>query len=91
MSAPPENRSIVCFGDSNTWGFSPGSDCERFDWKDRWPGVMADRLGDGYRVIEEAQNGRMTVWDDPYEPGVSKCGIDQPQKAVKLMFAFLIR
>lgn len=72
----PDPRTIVCFGDSNTWGFVPGSDCERFPWEDRWPGVMAAKLGTGYRVIEEAQNGRMTVWDDPFEPGVSKCGLD---------------
>lgn len=76
MSNSPELKTIVCFGDSNTWGFIPGSDCERFPFEKRWPGVMASRLGERWRVIEEGQNGRMTVWDDPYEPGVSKCGID---------------
>ena len=33
----------------------------------RWPGVMQANLGNEYVVIEEAQNGRTTVWDDPYE------------------------
>ena len=55
--------TILCFGDSNTWGFIPGSDCERYAPDVRWPGVMAADLGPGYRVVEEAQNGRMTAWE----------------------------
>ena len=56
---------ILCYGDSNTWGWVPGSDGERFAPDVRWPGVMQAQLGDGYVVIEEAQNGRTTMWDDP--------------------------
>lgn len=67
-------KTILCFGDSNTWGFIPGSDCERYAPGIRWPGVMAAALGSGYRIVEEAQNGRMTAWDDPTEPFVNKCG-----------------
>lgn len=69
-------RTILCFGDSNTWGFIPGSDCERYAPDARWPGVMAAALGAGWRVVEEAQNGRMTAWRDPSEPFVNKCGLD---------------
>ena len=70
-------KTILCFGDSNTWGFVPGSDAERYPFDVRWPGVMQKELGDAeYTVIEEAQNGRMTVWDDPFEPHLSKCGLD---------------
>ena len=65
---------IVCFGDSNTWGFIPGSDGERMAPDVRWPGVMQRELGDGYFVIEEAQNGRTTMWDDPCE-SVDKNGL----------------
>lgn len=68
-------KTILCFGDSNTWGFIPGSDAERYPPDVRWPGVMKTELGEGYHVIEEAQNGRMSAWDDPYEP-MSKCGLD---------------
>jgi lysophospholipase L1-like esterase len=68
--------NILCFGDSNTWGFIPGSDADRYTADVRWPGVMQSALGVGYKVIEEAQNGRMTVWDDPMEPGISKCGME---------------
>ncbi len=69
-------KTIVCFGDSNTWGYIPGSACERYPLDTRWPGVMQAALGSDYRVIEEAQNGRTTVWPDPCEPTVSKCGKD---------------
>ena len=70
-------KTVLCFGDSNTWGFIPGGDCERYGADIRWPGVMHAALGAGdYCVIEEAQNGRMSVWDDPYATavGVSKNG-----------------
>jgi lysophospholipase L1-like esterase len=58
---------ILCFGDSNTWGYIPGSDGGRYPADARWPGVLASRLGQDYQVIEEAQNGRTTIWDDPTE------------------------
>ncbi len=67
-------KTLFCFGDSNTWGYIPASDGERYAPEIRWPGVMAAALGAGYRVVEEAQNGRMTAWDDPCEPFVNKCG-----------------
>lgn len=67
-------KTILCFGDSNTWGYIPGSDCERYAPEVRWPGVMGAELGGGFRIIEEAQNGRMTAWDDPCEPFINKCG-----------------
>ena len=60
-------KRILCFGDSNTWGFVPASDGERMAADVRWPGVMQAELGDDYLVIEEAQNGRTTMWDDPCE------------------------
>lgn len=58
-------KRILCFGDSNTWGFIGGSDGERMPADVRWPGVMQAELGREYLVIEEAQNGRTTLWDDP--------------------------
>ncbi len=61
-------RTILCFGDSNTWGYDPASG-KRFPPDVRWTGVMARELGDEYRVIEEGLNGRTTRWDDPIEPG----------------------
>lgn len=61
-------KRILCFGDSNTWGYVPASTGERFDWNTRWPGVLQQHLGSEYLVIEEALNGRTTVWDDPMKP-----------------------
>ena len=59
-------KTVLCYGDSNTWGSDPETG-ERFPEDVRWPGVLAWNLGDGYRVIEEGLPGRTTVWDDPIE------------------------
>ena len=58
-----KNR-ILCFGDSLTWGYDPVT-CERFDEDTRWPCVLQSLLGDGFRIIEEGQNGRTIATDDP--------------------------
>ncbi|KAJ1445999.1 SGNH hydrolase-type esterase domain-containing protein [Pelagophyceae sp. CCMP2097] len=62
---------IVCYGDSNTWGYdsfsaaqSPPALLHRFGEGVRWPRVLAARLGAGFAVVEEGLNGRTTAWDD---------------------------
>ena len=57
-------KRIVCFGDSLTWGYDPDK-MVRFDESVRWTGVLQELLGDGYKVIEEGQNGRTIATDDP--------------------------
>jgi lysophospholipase L1-like esterase len=59
-------RTVLCYGDSNTWGYDPGTG-GRYPREARWPGVLRRELGEGYLVIEEGLNGRTTVWDDPIE------------------------
>jgi lysophospholipase L1-like esterase len=59
-------RTILCYGDSNTWGYDPSTQ-SRYPRDVRWPGVLRSELGEGYLVIEEGLNGRTTVWDDPIE------------------------
>ncbi|WP_020533429.1 SGNH/GDSL hydrolase family protein [Flexithrix dorotheae] len=59
-------KTIVCFGDSNTWGFDPVTR-DRFAPKKRWTAVLQKELGKDYLVIPEGLNGRTTVWDDPIE------------------------
>lgn len=59
-------RRILCFGDSNTWGYDPATQ-DRFDDQTRWTGVLQAALGEDFTVIEEGLNGRTTVWNDPIE------------------------
>jgi lysophospholipase L1-like esterase len=70
-------KTIVCFGDSNSYG-TPGMPHPdfwgRFGPDERWPGVMRLALGSGYTVIEEALPGRTTVHDDPIE-GADRNGL----------------
>lgn len=56
-------KTILCYGDSNTWGFVPGTG-QRFDWQTRWPGVAQKEISSDHRIIEEALNGRTTSYDD---------------------------
>ena len=61
-----ENKKrIVCFGDSNTWGYDPVTGL-RYDTDTRWPMRMQQLLGADYQVIEGA-------WlnEEPY--GVDDC------------------
>lgn len=59
--------NVLCYGDSNTWGFTPGLGV-RFDENTRWPTRMSAQLGEAYRVIEDGIIGRTTVYDDPVNP-----------------------
>jgi lysophospholipase L1-like esterase len=59
---------ILCYGDSNTWGFVPLT-AERYPQSIRWTGVMKSALGPDCEVVEEGLNGRTTVWDDPLGEG----------------------
>jgi lysophospholipase L1-like esterase len=61
-------RTVLCFGDSNTYGSIPGEAGGRYGPDIRWPGVLAHELGGGWRVVEEGLPGRTTVFDDPMSP-----------------------
>lgn len=60
-------KHIICFGDSNTYGYKATGG--RYDEETRWPMRMQKTLGDEYYVIEEGLNGRTCVFDDPVEGG----------------------
>lgn len=60
-------KNILCFGDSNTWGYTPGT-AVRYDENTRWTGVMQNALGEGYRVLEDGLNARTSVYEDPWSP-----------------------
>lgn len=61
-------RRILCFGDSNTYGYSP-VDGQRYGDDINWPGVLGSLLGDRFEVINEGKNGRTIAFDDPYKDG----------------------
>ena len=62
-------RTIVCFGDSNTWGCPAGATGERFPREARWPVRLAAALGDEFEVIAEGLNGRTATVDRPDSEG----------------------
>jgi lysophospholipase L1-like esterase len=72
-------QRILCYGDSNTWGYNPLSG-RRFDHRTRWPMVLWRLLNRGaplfpegegedppYWVIEEGLCGRTSCREDPVE------------------------
>ncbi len=67
-------KNILCYGDSNTWGYdyttydpALGSG-RRMAFDERWPGRVQLALGSEYRIIEDALNARTNLQDDPYFP-----------------------
>ena len=64
-------KTILCYGDSNTWGCVPlrgPEPARRFPPDKRWPGVLRRELDDRHWIVEAGLSGRTTVWDDPLEP-----------------------
>lgn len=57
---------ILCYGDSNTWGYTPGSG-ERFDENTRWTGRLQKALGNAVQIIEAGMNARTTSFTDPFK------------------------
>lgn len=55
---------IMCFGDSYTWGYIPGSNHERFSENIRFPKVLQKLLGAKYEIIEEGLNSRTLISED---------------------------
>ena len=63
-------KRIVCFGDSNTWGYDVETDA-RFPEDVRWTGRLQRLLGENYIIIEEGLCGRTTVFEDPIHEGMN--------------------
>jgi lysophospholipase L1-like esterase len=60
------SRTVLCYGDSNTYGYVPETGM-RYPVNVRYPGRLQMLLGNDYNVIEEGCNGRTTIHDDPVE------------------------
>ena len=56
-------KTVVCFGDSNTWGYVAGSDGERYPRAVRWPNQLQELLGPDWDVIAEGLNGRTATFE----------------------------
>lgn len=61
-------RTLLCYGDSNTWGFDPVT-AGRYPRDVRWPGRLQAALGEEWYVVEEGLNGRTATLDSPIAPG----------------------
>lgn len=60
--------NILCFGDSNTYGYKPDG-TGRFDENTRWTSLLQKKLGTDHRIIEEGLCGRTTVFSDELREG----------------------
>jgi len=58
-------RNILCFGDSNTWGYVPGTG-KRYDSKTRWTALTSQMLDNEFTLIEAGLSGRTINSDDPF-------------------------
>ncbi len=59
---------ILCYGDSNTWGYIPAT-AKRHPVGARWTSLVQEKLGNKYEIIEEGLNSRTTILDDPKHVG----------------------
>lgn len=66
-------KRILCFGDSNTYGYKPDGS-GRYDENIRWTAGVQRRLGENYRIIEEGLIGRTTIFEDELRAG--RRGVD---------------
>ena len=71
---------ILCYGDSNTFGYIPGRG-GRYNKHTRWPGRLQELLGSEYQILEEGLCGRTTAFDDMTDPG--RNGLDRIRDAVE--------
>ncbi len=66
-------KNILCYGDSNTWGYVPinilseNKTIKRFPRTIRWPGLLQQFLGKDFYIIEEGLNSR-TIDEDYHIP-----------------------
>ncbi len=75
-------KTILCYGDSNTWGYIPNSMvpefllASRLQRHERWPEILNDVLGrDEFHVIGAGLNGRTTAFDEKLVVRASRNGL----------------
>ncbi len=70
-------KTILCYGDSITWGYIPGN-LGRYPLNLRWPSVLQNELGREYHVVAEGLTGRYTVHEEPFRTGRNGATLLQP-------------
>lgn len=61
-------ENILCFGDSNTWGYNPNTK-ERYPWGIRWTSKLQEKFAkEDVHIIEQGLCGRTTVFEDISRP-----------------------
>jgi len=68
MNSKDNSIKIVCYGDSNTWGYIPATG-ERHPASIRWTGLLQKSLGYDFEIVEEGVSSRTTTFDDPKHEG----------------------
>jgi lysophospholipase L1-like esterase len=76
MNINPKAQRILCFGDSNVWGYIPNSGHQRYSVTERWTGVLQQMLGEDFEIIEEGLNSRGIVKGDPRPGKEGRSAID---------------
>ncbi len=67
MTIKDSVKTIVCYGDSNTWSTNAGP-YTRWPRSVRWTGVLQKLLGEEYEVVSEGLSGRTFVAPEPGKP-----------------------
>ena len=57
-------NKILCFGDSNTFGFNP-KDGSRYKANERWTGILKEYVKSSYELIEAGCNNRTAFFTNP--------------------------
>ena len=70
MTTNPSAKTILCFGDSNTFG-QRSDDVNKGRWPAdvRWTGRLQQLLGDAYYIVEEGLSSLTTNLDYAKKPG----------------------
>ena len=68
MNTKSDAITVLCYGDSNTWGQKPDKS-GRYAANIRWTGILQKTLGNTYYIIEEGLSSRTTDLEYSRKPG----------------------
>jgi len=88
--AVANNVTILCYGDSNTYGFDPNTDGDPYPEDIIWTTILQKELGEGYNVISEGKKGRTTIYDRPDHVNKNGLGHLGPALALHTPVDFIV-